>query len=87
MGTDMIGLVTSPLGQAPAQTAFNSLSKSGSVELLVFLLLFPTYPDSNAQEVNYAVVVLGFVLLFCVAYYWMPWVWGTELLHGVCENH
>jgi hypothetical protein len=47
---------------ALAQTAFNSLGKSGSIALLVFLLLFPTYPDLNAQEVNYAVlrgVLLG----------------------------
>ena len=37
MGTDVIGLVTSPLGQPLAQIVFNSLGKSGSIALLVFL--------------------------------------------------
>lgn len=37
MGTDVVSLVTSPLGQPLAQIAFNSLGKSGSIALLVFL--------------------------------------------------
>ena len=37
MGSDVIGVVTSPLGQPLAQIAFNSLGKSGSIALLVFL--------------------------------------------------
>lgn len=37
MGTDVIGIVTSPLGQPLAQIAFNSLGKNGSIALLVFL--------------------------------------------------
>jgi amino acid transporter len=36
MGTDVIGLVTSALGQPLVQIAFNSLGKSGSIALLVF---------------------------------------------------
>lgn len=37
MGPDVIGIVTSTLGQPFAQIAFNSLGKSGSIALLVFL--------------------------------------------------
>jgi amino acid transporter len=37
MGTDVIGIVTSPLGQPLAQIAFNSLGKNGSIAILVFL--------------------------------------------------
>ncbi|KAM0150640.1 hypothetical protein ACHAPF_008142 [Botrytis cinerea] len=207
MGTDVIGIVTSPLGQPLAQIAFNSLGKSGSVALLVFLwissvancsilmvaasretfafardhglpfssylrvlssnktpiraisfvalctltegllmlvntiainsifnlaimglyfaycmplvsrllfrnftpgvwymgdkisyisavysvvwmtfifvlLLFPSYEDPNADEMNYAVVVLGFVLVFCTAYYWCPKYGGKTFFKG-----
>jgi amino acid transporter len=39
MGTDVIGIVTSPLGQPLAQITFNSLGKNGSIALLVFLWL------------------------------------------------
>jgi hypothetical protein len=31
---------------------------------------------------NYAVVVLGFVLVFCVAYYWVPGFGGRTFLTG-----
>ncbi|KAI9647885.1 hypothetical protein NHQ30_004273 [Ciborinia camelliae] len=37
MGTDVISIVTTPLGQPLAQIAFNSLGKRGSVALLIFL--------------------------------------------------
>jgi amino acid transporter len=37
MGTDVVDLVTSPLGQPLAQIAFNSLGKNGSIALLAFL--------------------------------------------------
>lgn len=37
MGTDVIGILTSPLGQPLAQIAFNSLGQKGSIALLVFL--------------------------------------------------
>lgn len=46
------------------------------------LLLFPTYPDPDAQEMNYAVVVLGFVLVFCIVYYWMPRFGGKIFFTG-----
>jgi hypothetical protein len=46
------------------------------------LLLFPTYPDPNAQEMNYAVVVLGFVLVFCIVCYRMPRFGGKTFFTG-----
>lgn len=46
------------------------------------LLLFPSYPDPDAQEMNYAVVVLGFVLVFCVGYYWVPGFGGKTFFKG-----
>jgi amino acid transporter len=49
---------------------------------IFILLLFPTYPDPNAQEMNYAVVVLGFVLVFCVAYYFVPGFGGKTFFTG-----
>lgn len=49
---------------------------------IFILLLFPTYPDPNAQEMNYAVVVLGFVLVFCVAYYWVLGFGGRTFFTG-----
>jgi len=44
---------------------------------IFILLLFPVYPDPTPQEMNYAVVVLGFVLVFCVVYYYFP-KWGGK---------
>ncbi|KAL3424067.1 amino acid permease [Phlyctema vagabunda] len=49
---------------------------------IFILLLFPTYPHPNAQEMNYAVVVLGFVLVFCVVYYWCPKIGGKTFFTG-----
>ncbi|KAF7916801.1 uncharacterized protein EAE98_010523 [Botrytis deweyae] len=46
------------------------------------LLLFPSYEDPNADEMNYAVVVLGFVLVFCTAYYWCPKYGGKTFFKG-----
>ncbi|TAQ90991.1 hypothetical protein B7494_g723 [Chlorociboria aeruginascens] len=46
------------------------------------LLLFPTYPDPTPQEMNYAVVVLGFVLVFCVGYYYTPKYGGKTFFTG-----
>ncbi|TGO23686.1 hypothetical protein BPAE_0124g00180 [Botrytis paeoniae] len=46
------------------------------------LLLFPSYEDPNADEMNYAVVVLGFVLIFCTAYYWCPKYGGKTFFKG-----
>lgn len=46
------------------------------------LLLFPAYPDPNAQQMNYAVAVLGFVLIFCLAYYYVPGIGGKTFFTG-----
>ncbi|KAH8592740.1 amino acid permease-domain-containing protein [Bisporella sp. PMI_857] len=46
------------------------------------LLLFPSYPNPNAQEMNYAIVVLGAVLLFCVSYYYFPKYGGKTFFTG-----
>ncbi|KAF4633009.1 hypothetical protein G7Y89_g5115 [Cudoniella acicularis] len=46
------------------------------------LLLFPTYPDPTAQQMNYAVVVLGAVLIFCVGYYFVPGFGGKTFFTG-----
>lgn len=49
---------------------------------IFIILLFPSYENPNAQEMNYAVVVLGFVLIFCVVYYWFPWGGGRTFFKG-----
>jgi hypothetical protein len=49
---------------------------------IFILLLFPTFPDPTADEMNYAVVVLGFVLVFCVAYYYVPGFGGKTFFTG-----
>ncbi|KAH7350739.1 amino acid permease-domain-containing protein [Rhexocercosporidium sp. MPI-PUGE-AT-0058] len=49
---------------------------------IFILLLFPIYPSPNAQEMNYAVAVLGFVLVFCVVYYWFPKYGGKTFFTG-----
>jgi len=49
---------------------------------IFILLLFPSYPAPNAQEMNYAVVVLGFVLVFCVVYYFVPGFGGKTFFTG-----
>lgn len=49
---------------------------------IFILLLFPTYPDPTADQMNYAVVVLGFVLVFCVVYYWVPGFGGKTFFTG-----
>ncbi|ESZ90187.1 hypothetical protein SBOR_9440 [Sclerotinia borealis F-4128] len=61
------------------------LSAIYSVAWMTFifiLLLFPSYKNPDAQEMNYAVVVLGCVLLFCVVYYWVPGFGGRTFFKG-----
>jgi hypothetical protein len=49
----------------------------------VFILLrFPSYPDPNPDEMVYAIAVLGFVLMFCDMYYWMPDFGGNTFFTG-----
>jgi hypothetical protein len=49
---------------------------------IFILLLFPTYPSPTPQEMNYAVAVLGFVLMFCVVYYYVPGFGGKTFFTG-----
>lgn len=49
---------------------------------IFILLLFPSYEDPNAQEMNYAVVVLGFVLIGSTIYYYWPWGGGKTFFKG-----
>ncbi|KAH8685832.1 amino acid permease-domain-containing protein [Tricladium varicosporioides] len=49
---------------------------------IFIILLFPTYPDPTPQEMNYAVAVLGFVLVFCVVYYFVPGFGGKTFFTG-----
>ncbi|KAI9743981.1 MAG: GABA-specific high-affinity permease [Claussenomyces sp. TS43310] len=61
------------------------ISSAYSVLWMTFifiLLLFPSYPHPNPQEMNYAVVVLGFVLIFCLLYYYLPGFGGKTFFTG-----
>ena len=49
---------------------------------IFIILLFPSYPDPSLDEMNYAVVVLGCVLIFCVVYYWIPGFGGKTFFTG-----
>ncbi|KAK6544863.1 GABA-specific high-affinity permease [Orbilia ellipsospora] len=49
---------------------------------IFILLLFPAYPSPNETEMNYAVAVLGSVLVFCLAYYYFPKYGGKTFFHG-----
>lgn len=49
---------------------------------IFILLLFPSWPNPTPQEMNYAVAVLGFVLVFCVVYYYIPGFGGKTFFKG-----
>jgi len=49
---------------------------------IFIILLFPSYPNPNKEQMNYAVAVLGFVLVFCVVYYYLPGVGGKTFFTG-----
>lgn len=51
-----------------------------SVSWMTFMsivFMFPTTPQTSAQEMNYSVVVLGGVLILSVAWYYFP-VYGGK---------
>jgi amino acid transporter len=52
------------------------------MSFIFILLLFPVYPNPNAQEMNYAVAVLGAVLVFCLVYYYFPKYGGKTFFTG-----
>jgi hypothetical protein len=61
-----------------------------SIAWMIFifiLLLFPTYPNPSAQEMNYVVVASGFVLLFCVVYYWVPGFGGRSFFYRAGQDY
>lgn len=63
----------------------STLSAGFSVLWMTFifiLLLFPSYSDPTPDEMNYAVVVLGFVLVFCLVYYYFPKYGGKTFFTG-----
>jgi amino acid transporter len=49
---------------------------------IVVLLFFPTYQQPDAAGMNYAIVVVGFVVIFCLAYYYFPKYGGKTFFHG-----
>jgi amino acid transporter len=49
---------------------------------IFILLLFPSFSDPTPLEMNYAVVVLGFVLIFCLVYYYFPKYGGKTFFTG-----
>lgn len=46
------------------------------------VLLFPTTPQTNAQEMNYTVVVLGGVIFLSLVYYYFPVYGGVHWFKG-----
>jgi amino acid transporter len=66
----------------------NMLSKVSALYSVIWMtvifiiLLFPSYPNPTPDEMNYAVAVLGFVLVFCVVYYWTPGFGGKTFFTG-----
>jgi amino acid transporter len=61
------------------------ISATYSIAWMTFifvLLLFPAYEDVGPDEMNYAVAVLGFVLVFCVCYYFAPRFGGKTFFTG-----
>jgi len=49
---------------------------------IIVLLFFPIYQNPNATQMNYAIVVVGFVVLFCLIYYYFPKYGGKTFFHG-----
>ncbi|KAJ7153219.1 amino acid/polyamine transporter I [Mycena filopes] len=49
---------------------------------MTVVLLFPSFPDPNAQAMNYSVVVLFGVLLLALAYYYLPYYGGRHWFKG-----
>ena len=49
---------------------------------IVVLLFFPSYQQPDAEQMNYAIVVVGVVVIFCLAYYFFPLYGGKTFFHG-----
>ena len=50
------------------------------------VFFFPTTPQTNAQEMNYTVLVLGGVLLLALVYYYFPLYGGVYWFKGPISN-
>lgn len=66
----------------PTLSLISAIYSVAWMTFIFILLLFPTYPDPTPDQMNYAVVVLGFVLIFCVVYYYMPGIGGKTFFMG-----
>ncbi|KZV68533.1 APC amino acid permease [Peniophora sp. CONT] len=53
---------------------------------MTIILLFPTTAQTNAQEMNYSVVVIGGVVAFALAYYYFPKYGGVHWFEGPVSN-
>jgi len=60
----------------------NAIYSVSWMTFVFILLIFPDFPNPNAKEMNYAVVVLGFVLIFCTVYWWLPGIGGRYFFTG-----
>ncbi|CAC36898.1 putative UGA4 GABA permease-also involved in delta-aminolevulinate transport [Schizosaccharomyces pombe] len=49
---------------------------------MALMLLFPSYQNPNKVEMNWAIVVLGFTVFFCVGYYYLPKYGGKTFFKG-----
>lgn len=49
---------------------------------IIILLFFPAYQTPNADQMNYAVAVIGFAVIFCLSYYYLPKYGGKTFFHG-----
>ncbi|KAJ7724805.1 amino acid permease-domain-containing protein [Mycena metata] len=54
---------------------------------MTIVLLFPSFPDPNAETMNYSVVVLFGVLFLALAYYYLPYYGGRHWFKGPVSNH
>jgi hypothetical protein len=50
------------------------------------VFFFPTTNETNAQDMNYTVVVLGGVLIFSLIWYYLPVYGGVHWFEGPVPN-
>ncbi|CAF1097120.1 unnamed protein product [Adineta steineri] len=60
----------------------NSIAAVLWMIFIVILLFFPSYQTPNAEQMNYAIAVVGFVFIFCLLYYYFPKYGGKTFFHG-----
>ena len=49
---------------------------------MTIVLFFPVTPQTNAQEMNYSIVVLGGVIVLATVYYYFPKYGGVNWFRG-----